>query len=178
MARKIKSLRELFNRLPAEGKTRHLIRNFNLAIGGAGTTPSTKKLATEMGFDIHLVGMPRNKRGRLVTDPFSANGFAIEVNKYDDVVVRRWTVLHEIMHFLLHKNEDPFAPDLNRAGGLHFYDTNEQLQEREANEFVEAIIFGDGALMSAQSLHGHDEELLSRRFGVSVVALRIALSKL
>ncbi|MCC5960482.1 MAG: ImmA/IrrE family metallo-endopeptidase [Rhodobacteraceae bacterium] len=131
-----------------------------------------------MGFDIYLVGMPRNKRGRLVTDPFSDNGFAIEVNRYDDVAIRRWTVLHEIMHFLLHKNEDPFAPDLNRAGGMHFYDAHEQFQEREANEFVEAIVFGDGALTSAVSLHGLDEEILSKRFGVSIAALRIALSKL
>jgi Zn-dependent peptidase ImmA (M78 family) len=178
MATYIKSLRELFAQITADGNIRHLLRNFNFGIGGRGEIPSAKALAEEMGFEVYLTELPANIRGRLTPDPFSQNGYKIEVNKNDDVVTRRWTVLHEIMHFLLHRNDDPFAPTLNRAGRGHFYDAHQRQEEREANEAVEAVVFGDGALNAAVSLYGRDESLLAKRFGVSGRTLRIALAKI
>lgn len=178
MANKLKSVRELFGRMSADGKTRHILRNFNFGMMGGETLPSVSELAKELGFDLYLKNLPKNLRGRLERDTFAENGYRIEVNAQDDVRTRRWTVLHEIIHFLLHRRDDPFAEALNRAGPLHFYDHHEMREEQEANEFTEALVFGDGALEAAVSLHGRNLETLSRHFGVSVATMKIALGKL
>ncbi len=178
MGKVIGSLRELFRRLPPDGSTRHLLRSFNLGMSGRGSPPSVKELAENLGFDVYLVDLPNEIRGRLIADPFSENGYSIEVNRNDSVVVRRWTVLHEIMHFLLHRNDDPFAPAMHRAGAEHFYDREEQQQERDANLSVEALIFGDGALEAAISLFGRDIAALCKHFGVSSRVMEISLAKL
>jgi len=67
---------------------------------------------------------------------------------------------------------NPLRPFVQQSN-LH-----EQREEREANEFAEALIFGDGALKAALGLYGRDEAMLARHFGVSVRALQIALGKL
>lgn len=176
MGNKIKSLRELFARLPANGRVRHLLRNFNLGMVG-GKPPSVHKLALELGVDVYLIELPRNVRGRLVTDTFSDSGYAVEINRADDVRVRRWTLLHELVHFLIHRPDDPFAPALNRANGSHLYLAHELKQEAEANEFAEALVFGDGALEAALGLFGEDLHELARHFGVTRSVMQIALKK-
>jgi hypothetical protein len=178
MANKMRTFRDLFAKLPADGKTRHLLRSFNLGMMGGAALPSVQKLAVELGFDVYLLDLPRNVRGRLEADTFAENGYRIEVNKRDDVQTRRWTVLHEIMHFFLHRRDDPFAIGLHRAGGGHFYDAQERQEEREANEFTEALVFGESALSAAASLHGKDLVRLAKHFGVSIETVRIALSRL
>ena len=174
----IRSLRELFARIPSsEGRVRHLLRNFNFGMVKDGRMPSVRDLAIQLGFDVLLCEMPRSERGRLVKDGFSENGYRIEVNSADDVRTRRWTVLHEIVHWLLHRDDDVFAFDKFRAGKMHFYDADQLREEREANEFAEALIFGDGALDAAIGLWGDDLEQLAKYFGVSKQTLGIALNK-
>ncbi len=147
-------------------------------MSGRGSPPSAKELAENLGFDVYLVELPIEVRGRLVADPFSENGYSIEVNRNDSVVMRRWTVLHEIMHFLLHRRDDPFAPDMLRAGEHYFYDHEELQHERDANLSVESLVFGDGALEAAISLYGQDTTALCKHFGVSPRVIEISLAKL
>ena len=174
----IMTLRDLYRRLPPNGEVRHHLRNFNLRMMGGEALPSVRELASRLGFDVRMVKMRKDQRGRLVRDTFSGNGYRIEVNEADDVRTRRWTVLHEIMHAYLHARDDPFAmPQYRAAGQVHFYDDTELREEREANLAVEALIFGDGALAGAMGLFGRDEEKLARHFGVSVATLKIALHK-
>lgn len=177
MVRTIRPLRELFARLPSDGKVRHELRRFNLQMTG-GKPPSAKGLAEALGLDVYLVDLPAACRGRLEVDTFAESGFRIEINRRDGVRVRRWTVLHEVMHFLLHRRDDPFAPSLHRAGLGHFYDQGELIEEREANTFVEARVFGDGALEGAVGLFGKDIGRLAAHFGVTTLAVEIALKKL
>lgn len=61
---------------------------------------------------------------------------------------------------------------------MHFYDLKEQLEEKEANLVVEALVFGEGALHGAIGLYGEDEKSLCRHFGVNPVSLHIALNRL
>jgi Zn-dependent peptidase ImmA (M78 family) len=144
---------------------------------GDEAPPSVVKLANALGFDVELVSMTASERGRLVRDPFASNGFRIEVNDADDVCTRRWTVLHEIAHGLLHANDDLLAAPKYRAGYMHFYDADERRNEREANAFAEALVFGDGALEGALGLYGQDREKLAKHFGVTPKTLSIALQK-
>lgn len=175
---KMKTFRELLSRLPEDGEVRHAFRNFNFGMSDGGALPSAAGLARLLGFDVVLVPLPANVRGRLVADTFADRGFRIEVNQADDVRTRRWTVLHELMHAFLHFREDPLADPQYRAGGRHFYLADEQEEEREANAFVEALIFGENALVAARTMFGDNEEDLAKKFGVSIPTLRNALRKL
>ena len=171
----MKTLRELFKLLPPDGVVRHEFRNFNLGMMGGGVVPSARQLAARLGFDVCLVPLPKSVRGRLVQDAFAENGYRIEVNKDDDVKTRRWSVLHEIMHYYLHPRHDLLSDPQFRAGRTHFYDADEVREERQANAAVEALVFGDEALNAAISMFGDDEAVLARRFGVSVPTLRHAM---
>jgi len=123
---------------------------------------------------VYLVQLPKHVRGRLQQDPFAEAGYRIEVNMLDDVVVRRITVLHELMHFFLHPRDDVFASQY-RAGRDHFYLSDELREEREANESLMVLLFGDDALEAARGLHGDDAERLAKHFGVTVALIERAL---
>lgn len=173
----MKSLRELFKRLPNDGKLRHTLRNFNIGMMRPGRIQSVKELAEALGLDVYQVDMSTRMAGRLVSDSFSQSGFAIEVNRQHSVESRRFTVLHEIGHFLLHTDQqDPlFDPlHLNRGEDEFYVDL---VQEREANDVADILLFGDGALEAALSLHGGDLKTVARYFGVSAAVLMTAKRK-
>ena len=174
----MRSLRDLFRRLPESGKLRHALRSFNTQMMGANSPPSVLELAMACGISVVLRPLPTSVRGQLARDPFEDSGFVIEVNEADDVRTRRWTVLHELMHWLLQPRPDPLAEPQFRAGGAHFYSGAELREEREVDEFVEALIFGDGALAAALDLFGDDHDALARHFGVSRPTLFRALRRL
>ena len=51
-------------------------------------------------------------------------------------------------------------------------------EEREANAFVETLIFGENALNAARSLFGDDVLKLARHFGVTEATMMRALKNL
>lgn len=173
----MKNLRDLFARLPPDGNVRHLMRTFNLAPRVDGKAKSAKELAQSLGFEVARRPLPAGMAGRLVRDPFSPNGFRIEVNERQSVQAQRWAVLHEMGHFFLHVDREDYleGPAHLDRSGLTFYAN--QAQEQEANEFAAVLLFGDGALEAAKSLYGGEVPRLARHFGVSETAIRIALKQ-
>ncbi len=160
-----------------EGSDRHELRNFNFM--NNGQPPSVKELAQRLGFEVELRSLPRGVSGFLESDAFGTKGFRIVINEDHSVVRRRWTVLHEIAHYYLHpEHTDPLAPEAFRAdvaGVGHFYLSEELIEEREANEWVEAIVFEQSALKAAISMHGRNYTSISKIFGVSEQTLKIAI---
>jgi hypothetical protein len=161
----------------ASGKDRHLLRNFNFM--NDGQPPSVLTLAENLGFVVELRSLPRSVSGYLEADVTAKKGFRVVINKWHNVVRRRFTVLHEIAHFYLHPQySDPLAPTAYRAetGSIeHFYLDEDLAEEREANSWVEAIVFEQEALNAAKAIHGDDHRSIARKFGVSREALRIVL---
>ena len=89
----------------------------------------------------------------------------------------RWAVLHEMGHYFLHiDRNDPLADPmyLDRSDNAFYVDVSE---EREANQFAEVILFGDGSLAAARSLYADDMAKLVRHFGVSEAVLKIAMER-
>jgi hypothetical protein len=173
----MRTLRDLFRRLPPDGRLLHALRNFNLAPFRSGKAVSVKHLAEQLGLDVHQVDLPRGMAGRLVSDPFSDSGYAVEINRSHDVRSRRFTLLHEIGHFLLHiDRSDPLADPmlLSRSDEEFYFD---QIKEREANDFADVLLFGDGALSAAFSLFDRDVEKTANYFGVTDRMIEVALSK-
>jgi hypothetical protein len=175
---KIKPLRELFAVLPPSGSVRHAFRNFNFGMSAGGSKlPSVVALASHLGLGVSLIDLPKHVRGRLVRDTFDESGYRIEINRNDSVETRRWTVLHEVMHFLIHPRQDIFASDQFRAGKNHFYLADELKEEREANALVASLLFSEGVLEAARSLYSDDVPSLARHFGVTEMTIKIALKK-
>jgi IrrE N-terminal-like domain len=169
---------KLIDKLQLPGNVAAEVRAFNFG-NGPTRPPSVAGMARRLGFDVVEVGLPRNVRGQLVRDAFAANGYRIEVNKADNVMQRRWTVLHELVHAYTGRNDDLLAsPQFRAPDGEHLYLKHELSEERFTNECVETIVFGDNALSGAVGLYGLDVSKLSRHFGVSEESVKIALSKL
>lgn len=173
----MKTLRELFRKLPSDGKLRDSLRSFNLQTHSRGKATSVKQLAETLGVVVHQVALPRGMAGRLVSDPFADSGYAIEVNTIQSVQSKRFTVLHELGHYLLHLDRsDPFAEPmyLDRSTEQFYFD---EAQEREANDVADVLLFGDGTLEAAISLHGNDPDRLAHLFGVTPKMIEIAIKK-
>ena len=170
-------LRDVMRCLPPNGEVRHAIRQFNLAPNLDGKARSVKELAQVLGFSVVRCALPGRMTGRLVADAFSENGYCIEVNEKHSVQAQRFAVLHEIGHFFRHTDRsDPLSWDMAfDASGDRFYENPQE--EREANEFAAAVLFGGGALEAASSLYNRDVGRLARHFGVSERTVEIALKQ-
>ena len=57
----------------------------------------------------------------------------------------------------------------------HIYSPDEVLEEREANEWADAVIFGNQALEGAVGMFGKNIQLLSRLFGFSEDVVKKAM---
>ena len=173
----MRSMRDIMRKVQLSGEVRDTLRRFNLSPQVANRAASVKQLAEALGVDVHRTELPRGMAGRLVQDPFTESGYAIEVSKSHDVRSQRFTVLHELGHFLLHADRtDIFAEPfhLNRSSEEFYFDL---MQEQEANDFADALLFGDGALAAAHSLYRGDVVLIAHYFGVTEPMVKIASKK-
>ena len=174
----MRTFRELFARIDASPKEKHILRTFNQSHRLDGKAKSVRELAESLGFSVRKVPMPAGMAGRLFQDGFSENGFEIQVNEKATRTTQRWAVLHEMGHYFMGhvRKDDLLAHDLflDRAGTAFYADPKE---ETEANQFAAVLLFGDGSLEAARSLHGENVEALARVFGVSLQTAKIAMKQ-
>ena len=123
---------------------------------------------------------------------FVKNGVAtIGINPTESKVRRRFTIAHELGHFLLHKNEQETLFIDKKVLFGHFRDeessTGERKKEREANAFAAALLMPTNILKKEiDNIFEDDHELtdeeavktLSNRFEVSQMAMSFRLSNL
>ncbi len=172
-------VREVMATLPRIGEVRHAIRQFTLNPRVNARARSVKTLAQSLGFSVEEVELPEGMNGRLTQDTWDEAGYRIEVNRFLSVEAKRFAVLHEMGHFYRHLrgDYDPFAEPMHfDPTGQTFY--LDKSQEREANEWAEAVLFGGGQLAAAVGLHGTNLPVLAKYFGVTQRVVEIALSKL
>lgn len=84
---------------------------------------------------------------------------------------RRFTIAHEIGHFVLHPQR--LAPERGGAGNAAW-----QAQEREADQFAAELLMPEHLVREAVALHGADVSRLAGRFDVSQQAMRTRLRRL
>jgi len=170
-------MRDIMRRLPNNGAVMNALRTFNMSPQVNRKARSVKELAECLGVSVAQVDLPRGMAGRLVSDAFSESGYGIEVNKHLSVQARRFAVLHELGHFFLHTRRNDVLVDpvyLDRSGSTFYVD---DIEEREANQFAETLLFGDSALSAAVGLYGRDIPRLAHHFGVSEKVVEIALKR-
>src|SRR5665213_366335 len=72
-----------------------------------GPPVDLREIARELEINIwESTSLPDDVSGKLITDPKKAgtSGFAIVVRKEDTLVRKRFTIAHEIGHFLFHSH--------------------------------------------------------------------------
>jgi Zn-dependent peptidase ImmA (M78 family) len=169
-------MRELLRRLKPDGETAHKLRRFNQQSGESGKPPSVKSLAEALGLAVLERPLSAGHNGKLVRDLYSPSGFAAVINLRLGVRAKRYALMHEIGHFLLHAEQDDMFGEFNfdLSGSTEYWSPAE---ETEANQFADVMFFGDGALASARAPCGNDLVKLSKLFGVTDKQMQIAMKR-
>lgn len=131
-------------------------------------------LARELGLTIKAATLEPGKSGEIRPD--GLGGYIIKVNRHDSVGRQRFTVAHEIAHYLLHR-------DLIGAGisdDVLYRSNQNDLIEKEANRLAADIVMPtksiSNAIATANALGIEDyEAVLADQFQVSRSAMGIKL---
>ncbi|WP_206597490.1 ImmA/IrrE family metallo-endopeptidase [Polycladidibacter stylochi] len=132
-------------------------------------------LANRLGVKVLLSTLPRGTSGQIGQE----NGeFVIRINRHEAKTRQRFTLAHELAHFLLHKKR------IEEVGG---WSENVLLRsgqpaeiEYEANRLASDLVIPSGQLEKAASeysgpITSEVIEDLARKFGVSIAAMEIKL---
>ena len=134
------------------------------------------ELAQELGLKVTRAPLPPKISGVIKPSDDAVAGFEIRVNKYESPERQRFTVAHEIAHYLLHRNEIGSGV----VDSIMYRSNLTSRKETEANKLAAEIV------MPAKAVGRELERLGGRRtddvvvelaaiFRVSVPAMKIRL---
>ncbi|WP_336969237.1 ImmA/IrrE family metallo-endopeptidase [Brevundimonas aurantiaca] len=133
-------------------------------------------LAEELGLRVFRSVLPPNVSGMIKPSDDEQGVYDIRINKFESPERQRFTLAHEIAHFLLHKTDI-------RAGVIDNIMYRSQLtsrKEAEANRMAADIVMPSAAVSAALKRAGgvvNDDTVdrLAAQFRVSVPAMKIRL---
>ncbi|WP_119254562.1 ImmA/IrrE family metallo-endopeptidase [Shinella zoogloeoides] len=133
-------------------------------------------LARLLGLTIKSATLAAGISGEIRPDPANPGRYVIRVNRHDSPERQRFTIAHEIGHFLLHREQigDGITDD------VLYRSTLSDRREAEANRIAADILMPDRLINQAldrAKLIGVDDvpEYLARQFEVSDAAMKIRL---
>ncbi|MFK4490389.1 ImmA/IrrE family metallo-endopeptidase [Bradyrhizobium sp. USDA 336] len=133
-------------------------------------------LASALGLRVISAQLPSGISGEIRPDPQTPAGFSIRVNKNDPARRQRFTVAHEIGHYLLHRDEigDGITDDVLYRSSLS------DSREAQANRLAADLLMPDRLLAfwkdRAAKLGEEDVvSFLADKFNVSAAAMKIRL---
>lgn len=110
---------------------------------------------------------------------------SIGYNSTEPEVRNRFTIAHELGHYILHKDQELFVDtDFKVMLRSNNIDSYQQRQEREANEFAACLLMPEDLLrreIALVDLNLREEEIieqLAAEFNVSTIAMSIRISRL
>ena len=136
-----------------------------------------RALAEELGVKVwESKVLPPGISGKLFKDLVNGGteGFSIQVNATDAFVRKRFTVAHEIAHFILHREKigPVIMDDVWYRSGLS------TREEGEANRLAADILMPAHLIRRYAMLSQDDPKTLAERFQVSVAAMNIRLDEM
>lgn len=141
----------------------------------AETPVRVGELASELGLKVFRSPLPPKISG-LIRPVAEGDGFEIRVNKYEVPERQRFTLAHEIAHFLVHKD------DIKRGvvDSIMYRSALSSRKEAEANRLAADIVMPLAAVRSELVKRGGTAneqvaEELARIFRVSIPAMRVRL---
>lgn len=131
-------------------------------------------IANELGINVYKVGgFPDNISGRIYRskERGGRSGYAIDVNGDHSDTRRRFTIAHEIAHYLLHRDQigDQMFDDYLYRSGLS------NALERQANRLAADILMPYNLINQARADGYRAPSDLARAFNVSDAAMAIRL---
>jgi len=134
---------------------------------------NVENIAGDLGINVWQSDLSPGMSGKLFRDPRHGgpSGYSILVNRLDSAVRKRFTLAHEIAHFILHRAEfsDELVDDAHYRSGL----SNQK--EAEANKLAAEILMPREQIEQVRQSGIRSPESLAMRFGVSVQAMKIRL---
>lgn len=133
-------------------------------------------LARDLGIRVEWEALGDKISGQIIRNPRKggSSGFLIVVNSEDHPNRKRFTLAHEIAHFILHRDlieEGVVDNTMYRSAELSSY------HEVQANRLAADILMPI-KIVRREWLADSDPVHLARRFGVSVEAIKIRLKNL
>jgi len=165
-----------------DDRTRLLLRGFCETLG-----EDILRLARDLGLKVFEEDLLPYESGFLEYAPTcgSASNFRIVVNRHQSIERRRFSVAHEIAHFVLHRDKSDFA---FRSETRHrtnkdldpfvYLDQCDKHLEAEANKFASALLMPPNLFRPANIRLEGDVDRLAKLFGVSREVARRRLSEL
>lgn len=134
------------------------------------------ELAVDLGLEVVLAGLSPNISGLIEPSPTAAAGFIIKVNKYESDERQRFTIAHEIAHFLLHRNHIKNGV----VDNVMYRSSLSSRKETEANKLAADILMPSSiVLRELNEIGGKRDEIaavaLARKFRVSTAAMKVRL---
>lgn len=129
-------------------------------------------LATSLGLKVVLASLPMNISGLI--QPDDDGHFIIKVNRFESKERQRFTIAHEIAHFLLHRDQI----DNGIIDSVLYRSKLSSRIEAEANKLAADIVMPSDAVFAAMARFGgklsdNDISDLASEFGVSRQAMGI-----
>ena len=133
-------------------------------------------LATALGIHVFKSTLKPGISGLIEPSDDSPSGYQIKINRHEPVERQRFTLAHEISHFILHRFE--IGPGL--IDDTLYRSKLSDRKEVEANKLASQIVMPSSAINAEFALVTHLEasekiEVLAKKFRVSKEAMRIRL---
>lgn len=134
------------------------------------------ELAQELGLKVTRAPLPPKISGLIQPSAEAKAGFEIRVNKYESPERQRFTVAHELAHFLLHRDEIGAGV----VDSIMYRSNLTSRKETEANKLAADIVMPAKAVArELERLGGRRTEdvveALATMFRVSVPAMKVRL---
>ena len=148
---------------------------------GSNVPVDVVSIAEAHGIEVRLEGMEDEVSGMLVAQ---GDRPIIGVNALHHSNRRRFSVAHELGHYLLHRDQDQVFIDAAVFFRSEGATANTWIQEKEANVFAAELLLPERAIQEAwrtDPIDVFDDVAIKRwadRFGVSPQALLIRLTEL
>jgi hypothetical protein len=133
-------------------------------------------LADELGLEVVLSALSPNISGMIEPSDTAPSGFKIRINKFEGEERQRFTIAHEIAHYLLHREHihNGIVDNALYRSGLS------SAKETQANKLAADIVMPYSKVMAElNELGGKRDaiaaEALARKFRVSSSAMRVRL---
>jgi predicted transcriptional regulator len=132
-------------------------------------------LARALGIKVNYIELDEGIYGSLNRHPTwgGPSGYVIFINKKDPRVRQRFTLAHEIAHFVLHRD----LIDSEVVDRAMYRSDLSTAHETQANRLAADILM-PGHLLRREFAETKDVAVLARRFDVSMAAMEIRLKSL
>jgi hypothetical protein len=133
-------------------------------------------LALSLGLDVKVATLRPRISGQLQRSDETVSGFRIRINRHEPSVRQRFTIAHEVAHYLLHRDEIGDGIE----DSILYRSTLSEPREAEANRLGAQLLMPQKSLSIALSELGGRNTLgvariLAERYNVSESAMSIRL---